>query len=298
MFFGNTFASMPTAISNSTSIDEKINKISLSGMILDELYATKDVLLKFNWQIPDGWDFNTLLHAKYQNSTHAGNVGFSESIVSKTKIKKRFKGDFAWKTIYEKEVHDNKDFAIEFYDRLNPAKKYVEYAYVPVIAGSDSNTNIVSADVYSDFRDDMICERDVAYPLILDVDNTITYNRESSTVVSPGRKYPYIVNNGIAQYYSGTYTVTFIELKDCRWDTEKAYAYRNQLDQFLANGKAKILKTTEGDIWMINVVGSISRSNDGPYHVTQSFDWAEAGNPTSIADLYDNGFIDTDVDRE
>ena len=49
---------------------------------------------------------------------------------------------------------------------------------------------------------------------------------------------------------------------------------------------------------MINVVGSISRSNDGPYHVTQSFDWAEAGNPTSIADLYDNGCIDTDVDRE
>ena len=293
-----SFASMPEAISNALASDETINKISLSGMVLDELYASKDVLLKFNWQIPDVWTFNTYLHAKYQNSTHAGNVNFSESIVSKIKIKKRFKCDFAWKTIYEKEVHDNKDFAIEFYDRLNPAKKYVEYAYVPVIAGSDSNTNIVSADVYSDFRDDMICERDVAYPLILDADNTITYNRESNTVVSPGRKYPYVINNGIARYYSGTYTCTFIKMNNCVWDLEKAYEYRNQLDEFLANGKVKILKTFEGDIWMINVYGNITRSNDGYQHITSSFDWVEAGNPTMVGDLYDAGFIDTDTDRE
>lgn len=298
MLLGTTFASMPTAISNSLVSDEKINKIYLSNMVLDELYITKDVLLSFNWTIPEEWDFNTYLHGTYKNTTHAGNVNFSESVVSKIRIKRRFEGEFIWKTIYEQDVYENEDFDIEFYDRLNPAKRTIEYAYIPVIAGADSNKDIIAQSVYSDFKHDLILERNVVYPLILDVDNIITYNRESSTIVSPGRKYPYVVNNGIAQYYSGTYTCTFIELNNCEWDIKNAHFYRDKIDQFLANGRIKILKTTEGDIWMINIVGNISRSNNSYNHVTQTFEWIEAGNPTMVGDLYDAGFIDTDIDRE
>ena len=87
-----------------------------------------------------------------------------------------------------------------------------EYSYVAVIANTDSEA--FSSSIYSDFDSYFICDKNESYPLILDQTNEVTYNRESTTIVSPGRKYPYVVNNGIAQYYSGVINVTFIELKE------------------------------------------------------------------------------------
>ena len=131
--------------------------------------------------------------------------------------------------------------------------------------------------------------------------NTIpNYNRASNTIVSPGSKYPYIVNNGIAKYYSGTFSAVFFHIEDCcRIEEEDSYKLRNQIDEFLTDGNVKILKKFNGDIWMINVVGDIKRNDEGHWnYISQSFDWAEAGNVRSITDLYDNAFINTDIDRE
>ena len=79
---------------------------------------------------------------------------------------------------------------------------------------------------------------------------------------------------------------------------KNGWKYRNEIDQFLTNGEPKILKSFEGDIWLVNVVNSITRrTNDHYQNVSSQFEWVEAGNPFSIGDLYDNGFINTDVDR-
>ena len=136
MFIGSTFAGCPETIYGTGIRDETVTTITLKNMILDELYATKDVLIKFDWNIPTDWTFNTYLHALYHNDLYAGNVTYSESIVQKIKIKKRFKGTFTWKTIFEKEIHSNKDFAIEFYDYLEPSNTNIEYAYVAVISNA------------------------------------------------------------------------------------------------------------------------------------------------------------------
>lgn len=297
MFLGTTFAGASTSISNSIAPDLTITTITLENMILDELYATKQVLVNFNWQIPKDWTFDTHLHALFQNDVYAGNVTYSESIVQKIKIKKRFKGDFTWKTIFEKEIHSNEDLAVEFYDYYEPSKREIEYAYVAVIANADTDT--ISTQVYSEFESYFICDRNGSHPLILDVSGDITYNRESNTLVSPGRKYPYVVNNGIARYYSGTLNVTFIEADHCNFDVEHGWQYRNEIDQFLTDGKPKILKTLEGDMWMVNIIGSLPRTTNVHYqNVSHQIEWVECGDPTKIADLYDNDFIDTDVDRE
>ena len=80
---------------------------------------------------------------------------------------------------------------------------------------------------------------------------------------------------------------------------ENGYQYRNNLDQFLTDGYAKILKTVDGDIYLISVVGGIQRNNNGSHYenIGSSFEWAEIGDPNDSGDLYDNGFINTDVDR-
>lgn len=297
MFMGTGFSGELEQFYGYGTSEATIPTLSLQGMILDELYATKNVLVHFDWNIPSDWDFNTHLHALYRNDLYAGNVSYSESIVQKIKIKKRYKGSFTWKTIYEKEIHTNEDFAIELYDYLEPSHREIEYAYVAVIANADTDT--ISTSVYSEFNSHFVVGQKELYPAIFDTALTRQYNRESKTIVSPGAKYPYVINNGIAKYYSGNLTATFIEIKDCLPDVENGWLYRNKIDEFLADGKAKILKTFEGDMYMINIVGTLPRTENGHFqNVSHQIDWVECGDPTMISDLYDNGFIDTDVDRE
>ena len=298
MFLGISFAGTDSAISNTAVSECTISKLVISNVIVDELYATRQVLLKFNWQIPQSWTLDTYLHAKYQNSLHAGNVAYSTEMVSSVRIKKRFVGDFEWKTIHEQVVNVNEDFAVEFYDYYEPTGREVEYAYVVVVGGTE--TEAASGTVLSEFDSYFICGTDgEVYPIILNTSNEITYNRESNVLTSPGSKYPYVVNNGITQYYSGSVTVTFIDFDEkCRLDLKNGWKYRNEIDQFLANGEPKILKSFEGDIWLVNVVNSITRTtNDHYQNVSSQFEWVEAGDPFSVGDLYDNGFINTDVDR-
>lgn len=297
MFIGTSFAGGGHSFSDTAAVDSRITSFVISKVVLDEMYATKNILVKFNWTIPDDWDFQTLLHGTYQGNTNAGNVSYTEEIVSKVKIKKRFAGDFVWKTIYEKNINVNQDFNFEFYDYYEPSNRDIEYAYVAVIAGTDSDT--FSNTVRSAFHSYFLCGKDISYPMILDTSNDVTYNRESSTIVSPGRKYPYVVCNGSARYYSGTITATFIEPKNCGFDKANGWKYRNQLDRFLTDGNAKILKSFEGDMWMVNISGSLPRTQNGHFqNISHQIEWVECGDPTMIGDLYDYGFIDTDIDRE
>lgn len=298
MFLNAAFAGYgQDALSNTTASEEKIIKFTLSNMILDEIYATKKVLLKFDWNIPKDWDFDTYLHGLYQNNTYAGNVDYSESVVSMIKIKKRLKSEFTWKTIYEQPVTCNEDFFITIYDYYEPSCFYVEYAYVPVINNADAP--FISTEVYSKFDSYFFVDKEKSIPAICDPEFNITYNRESSTIVAPGSKYPYVINNGIAKYYSGTLNVSFIDMENCELDVENAWKFRKNVDEFMTNGKAKILKTWQGEMWMVNVTGSIDRSSTDDCRIMkQTINWVECGNPFMIGDLYDYDFIDTDTDRE
>lgn len=297
MFLGTAFAS--SATSNASIPSDNIGKIKISDCIVDEFYVTKDVLLSFNWNIPTDWQVNTSLHATYQNSLKAGNVDYTNETVSQAKIKKRYVGEFDWKTVYVQEIVTNDDFQVVFYDYFSPTGKAVEYAYVLNVGGKDieAATNIITPE----FNTYFICGRNgESYPLILNVENNITYNRESNIITTLGRKYPYVNNNGLNQYYSGNINVSFIATDNkCNWDTENAWKYRNEIDKFLANGEPKILKSFEGEIWLVDIVNSIPRSNSGHYQlIDQQIEWVEVGDPYSIGDLYDNGFINTDIDRE
>lgn len=296
MFIGTSFAGSPACINLTPMRHFPVTTLTFEQMILDEMYATKEMLLKFNWQIPTDWSFDTLLHAVFQNNTMAGNIAYSEFVAQKIKIKKRYAGEFDWKTIYEKDIHVNEDFEIEFYDYYNPAKREIEYAYVPVILGADANP--ISTSVYSDFDSYFICSRDGSYPMILDTDTSMQLNRSTSLVNTIGSKYPFVVNNGTINYYSGTLDVTFIELKDSGFNVERGWEYRRTIDKYLSDGRAKIIKNFEGDMWMVNIIDNIPRTANGHYqNVSHSINWVECGDPDNISDLYDNGFIDTNTDE-
>lgn len=299
MFLGMTFANSDLSTTSASMDSNIISKLVLSNCIADELYVSTKSLVDFDWNIPEDWALDTALHATFENDLHAGNVAYSTDIVSKVKIKKRLFGDFEWKTIYEQEVNTNEDFAIEYYDYYEPTNRVIEYSYVLEVGNADVDSAMSSVE--SEFYNYFICgPHGESYPMIINMQNTQTYNRESAIIKVAGRKTPYVVNNGISRYYSGNINVSFIPMDDnCLMDAENAWKYRRELDEFLSNGEPKILKSFEGEMWMIHVVNNLPRSNSGHYQlVDHQIEWVEAGDPYSIGDLYDNGFINTDIDRE
>ena len=79
---------------------------------------------------------------------------------------------------------------------------------------------------------------------------------------------------------------------------EHGAVLRNTIDEFLTDGYPKILKTYDGDIYLAAITGDISRNNGQHYqNVGQSWEWVEVGDPNDCGDLYDYGFINTDIGR-
>lgn len=265
----------------------------------------------FDWVLPNNWDYQIILHSYYTDGDlSAGNLTIDNTMVECIRIKKRYKGEFDWKTIYEKDYDGTNNSVdalnISYYDFLEPNRTDIEYSYTVILkAGNDGTfveTDPIINSVYSDFLSYFIVGQDKSYPILYNINNSVQRNRETATVVSPGRKYPYVINNGIADYYSGSFTATlFLHDEDYLPNTNNAYKYRNSFDDFIVDGQAKILKTLEGDIYLIAITGSgVTRQNNGNHYknIGQSFDWVEVGDPNNTGDLYDNGFINTDIDRE
>lgn len=267
------------------------------------------------------WDNNTLLHANFNGNPNAGNLRFNKNDIQAIKLKKRIYGDLEWQTIFSRNVDTHKDdnpFNLSYMDYLEPGDTDIEYTYSVVINNLDhdsvlareeyidedgnkkfrsrihsefNNYFIIGTDIVTEGNEDKI--HNTVYQAIANPSTIPKYNRASGTIVSPGSKYPFIINNGISRYYSGTFSAIFFYIEDCcTLNDKQLYKLRNQIDKFLTNGKAKLLKKFDGDMWLINVVGDINRNDEGNWnHMSQSFDWIETGDPFNFDDLRSNNFI-------
>ena len=302
MFVGHTFTASSDALISPAPTAFTYEKLTITNAVFDEIYATVEVIDNFDGTIPSTWTFPTRLHALFEGDLYGGNVNFTEEIVKSVRIKRRTAKDLKFKTIFEKSIDKNEDFAIELIDYLEPIGQ-VEYAYVPIISGGE-NDYIISK-VESTFDNYFLCEKDKSYPLILDATYSQVINYETNQVKPLGRKYPITIVNGNTGYKSGDMQCLFIELKDYNAITEKSLSYRNLIYSMLTNNQPKILKDSEGNILIINITGEITESDrqylyngsEGFYYVKTKFSWIECGDAYNVGDLYDNNLIDTDIDR-
>lgn len=274
---------------------------------IDDIYASAHTLHDFDWVLPNNWDYHIVLHAMFTNGDmNAGNAIFRDA--TKIMLKKRIKGTFDWKTIYIRDIsaeiqNSLQALNIEYDDYLEPNKKDIEYAYTAIIGGKE--TDPVLADTSSFFYGYYLVGQyqeggeQPHYPCMFNISHQLSLHRPSATVISPGQKYPYVINNGSTKYYGGNFSVTFMPHdQDMLPVPEHGAALRNTLDEFLIDGYPKILKTFDGDIYMAAITGDISRNNGQHYqNVGQSWEWVEVGDPNDCGDLYDYGFINTDIGR-
>ncbi len=284
-----------------TNIDN-INYVEIGNGEFDDLYITKDTSAKLTEKQPQNWDFDTILYAKFDGNTLAGNVDWSLDTVSTLLIKRRKANEFQWITLSVKSISAVDDFNIKFKDVTGTDSVQYQYAAVPILNGIEGNYSY--ADVTCKNRFLVIADEDEIWSTIVtDGFCDAVSNVPSSTVVTMNNRYPTIVRNTSANYETVTVTANFVpttidEETGCvhfniNNSTNDIYVkYLKQFKEFLNNGKTKLLKNIDGRAWLCYVTTPPTDSADGNYlNRKLTFGVTELGDINNEEDLYDAGLI-------
>lgn len=290
----NACAFTPTSVNN-------ITKVELKNGIYDYLFLTQDTTLDVNNELQEDWDYNTLLYAKFNGNTNAGNIDKCLEETTHLIIKSRKVGDFEWKTLAVKEVHTIEDFALFYNDYFVPSGQPTEYAIVHSYYGVDRTYSTVT--VTPQFNNIFLIKGEEVYgtPITDGFCNT-TRNIPSSNVETLNSKYPTFVRNGLANYDTGECSGNFVPVEEDNkciqpdFSKDGDYArvqYQKKVMDFIAKNCPGILKMPDGRTWIIQVTPSPSDSAQDTYNNRNiSFSWVEIGDVNSEADLYYLGMSD------
>lgn len=277
---------------------ENINYVELKNGIYDDLYITKAIDFELSHQCPQEWDFDTVLWAKFNNTTDAGNVDWNLETTSHIILKSRTEGNFEWKTIAVKEVNSTDDFVINYPDYFVASGQPVEYAIVPVLYGQEGI--YASTSVTSKFDKMFLIEGNTVWGTeITDGYCDTTRNIPSSNVELLHRKYPIFVRNTIANYDTGNCKGAFVPLieeEGCELAYDEQYDYQRikyQRDfmDYICDSIPKILKLPDGRLWLIQVTPNPTDTANQAYNDREiSWSWIEIGSVDSEEDLYYLGF--------
>ena len=326
MFLGFHFAAQTDNARGLVEPEQSFNKITLAGQYAEKLYGDSEARTtsKGDWyQTPEHWSYKTLFVVNFDENLSGGNITHSTESVKGIKIKRKLPQETNWKTIYYKQnISSSKDFDLvdeegnQLVDFLEPNDTDIEYMYVPVFHSDEEGTEDIDINsrvvkVHSHFEADVVVGRNdydlmVGYPARLNPTFNYQRQRNNNAITTLGSKYPFVINNGLTDYYSGEMQAIFMLLRDdCSLDIEGSDRYRDNLNTFLSNGKAKLIKTCEGQLFLVAINGAITNNSQGYYTgdnklaniVNTKFNWTQIGDALDINDLYDNNFINSNIDE-
>lgn len=296
MFFGCLLCADTMSLPCTPTYIDGITRIELSNGIYDDLRVSNNVTDELSISVPQNWDFDTILHAKFNGNLSAGNVNWDFDTVSHLVIKRKKIGDFKWLTLEAHKVETIDDFNLKNIDvTAAPNYKY-QYAVVPIIHGQEGFYFTCDVEVKSNSL--MIADKDEVWNTHLSdnyLDNTSIVPQQ--TVTTMYDRYPTIVRNTEANYEEITVNAQFFPTDDngCEVmlnDDQRRVNYNNAAKLFLRNGKTKILKSVDGNIWLVYVTTPPSDTAVDDYRNRKiTFTCTEVGNPEMEKDLYEAGLI-------
>lgn len=277
-----------------------ITKVEVAYAEYDDLYITQDAESELTSEIPEKWDFDTILHAMFDGTTSAGNVGWSLDAVSNLLIKRKHADDLSWQTINVATVNSVEDLNIKGTDITAGIGLY-NYAAVPVFYGIEGEYSIIPVEcstrmlVVADENEiwatpltDGFCNTNTVFPL--------------SVISTLNNKYPTIVRNSSANYEEISVSARFYKFnkETCSFEIENDSIRNKYIEDckvFLTNGKAKMLKNVDGRRWLVYVTTPPSDNAENDYRLRLiTFGCTEVGNADSEEDLYRVGI--TNVGEE
>lgn len=271
-------------------------KVRLTNGIFDHWYVTNDATSPYSSDIPTEWDLLTIMDANFNGNLRAGNLDAELLTVDGFRIKRRKTDEFDWVTIRCINKADIDDFSFIINDNLAENMAEYEYAIVPVSGGVEGN--YISDTISTKFNGVFICDADTIYRFYAGVQYDTQDRVQKVGVFEPyGRKYPVVVSNGLIGYTTGAISGTVLPndyLQTKNLDRKAMVKERKQLNDFLTNKKAKIIKDWNGNIWLVAIIGNPSTSyapSSGMGIADVKATWVEVGDPNVEKDLISTGMI-------
>lgn len=298
-FCGYSFCGGKDCLNPFPTNANNIKSTRIQNAIFDHIDITKNIRLNYTTELPK-WDFDTILDCDFEDGTGAGNVEFALSQLTSIKIKRRKKGDFEWITIQEIPINSRADLNSIRRDYFVPSYEEFEYAIVPILNGVEGQYIIGS--INTEFNGVFISDITQTFKL----DKNVSYNSRSSVqsvgqITPLGRRYPVVIKNGNANYEIGSISGTLLgKTYDSTHEIDRK-GIVDQVDEFvnfLKNGKPKIIKDWNGNIWLSMFTSNVTVSYNNNYGMgiaSTSFEWTEQGKYDNEDDLYDNGFIEINI---
>lgn len=238
-----------------------------------------------------------------------GNVELSYHIpITNLLVKRQDVDDVSgdWLTLYSQPITQASDMDFTFIDFLNQYGKTYKYALVPLLTQTQSGVEVeveggytVSDEVQSVFDGVFIadstgsqkCKANVGY-------GNVDMNQAVGTITPIGAKYPVVITNSQNQYHNGSISGTIVP-DDYYFNGNLSRIdmvnKRNELEQFLTNKRAKIIKDWNGNTWLVMIMENINCTFNNEYGmgiVNFTANWIEVGDPTNQQDLQATGLID------
>lgn len=279
---------------------EPITKIRIQNAYFDDLRVTKDLEEEMGEDIKDKWNYDTVMHAKFDGDTYAGNVKWDLDNVSYLLIKRKKLKDYKWTTIGYKNVQSLEGtdaYNIYGVDFTAASGHVYQYAAVAIVDNVENEYSIDEVEVKSDgivIADNTALWFTYLTDQFLD-EVSVTPNSIVETMYD---RYPTIVRNTMANYEQITVNAEFVPMEDddCTLDYDDEAAktqWNREAKLFLRNGRTKILKSSDGRIWLGYVTTPPSDTADSVYYIRNvTFTLTETGDPDSEKYLYKAGIID------
>lgn len=304
------------AVCHSPTDVENMTYTELDAGTYDYLYITNYVdMVLSDYVVPADWDSQTILFAKFNGTTNAGNVYFTLDDIDRVLIKRRakdYKGNYGdWFTIYSKyPIKKISDLDITYNDQLASSRTEYEYGLFPVkgdiqkipyrvevysqfegisVVGIDENNSESTNSSFTDEYGNLMLTS--WHTPITDGEVNTVRNISKAYNVLLNNKYPVSVSSTIANYTTGTVTGSWFpfDANSCSFIADGRYAtgYIEEFIDFLTNGLPKLIKSADGRTWLAEVDASPSNSANGAYNNRQiTFSFTETGDYTSENDMY------------
>lgn len=204
--------------------------------------------------------------------------------ITKVKLKRRLQGTSSWIVIGEIPIAAVGDFTFKVRD-YNTKSRY-SYDYMAMPSKGDIETIGIISSIKCEFDGFFIGDDFGHYVCTLNPKVDSQPNGEAAVLTTLGSQYPFVIENSMADYESGTASGLFLprvagrdfSAEDAQ--TVGALMYKQEIVAWLKNRQKKVLKTFDGQVWYIRVKNrpSMQRSDfDGASEI--SFEWVEIGAP-------------------
>lgn len=254
MFIGyDSFGLKDGSMFNTRICIPEYKKIEISNLIIDEIMLNSDITKPFHEFKYYDWDIDTLLNAHFQNDLEGGNVSTAGRFIEKILFQKREVDSLVWEDVVEIDFNDKIQYKIlDMY--VQNGFEY-EYSMTPMaqgIAGAKRISTPTKVSFEGNFLTDGGSNN---YRLVYNIDNgEVTRNVNQNMFEPIDSRYP-IVIYGELDYKSGTMSALLYSGEYGEIDIKKEKLAREQLTNFLTNGKPKVFKKEDGELIIINVTG-------------------------------------------